>query len=159
MSVVFVLTPAVFGGWAAMLAAIGAVCAEMGLRMMTRELMTAEEIAHLNKKKKARSVSLDVPTARALEAALERDQSVSYDLGGVTMTVTRDARGRVRVHLDGEGKSEEELQALGNKIVQRLLQKTAHQRLREELKKRGFTIVNEEVDQNQVIRLRVRRRV
>jgi hypothetical protein len=41
--------------------------------------------------------------------------------------------------------------------MNRILQQYAYQRVMEELEKRGFTVVKEEVDENQVIRIRVRK--
>ncbi len=156
MSVIFVLTPAFFGGWAALLTTLGAVCAEFGMRAIVSGVQQRQTVSGTPREKR-KGLLLDLPMAQAIGEVLERDQSVTYQLGQIKLTISRDARGRVRLHLDGEGKTEEELQAFGKQIVQRLLQKSAYDRVKTELKKRGFTIWEEKVDDKQVIRLRVRR--
>jgi stage V sporulation protein SpoVS len=61
------------------------------------------------------------------------------------------------MHVSGKNKTEAELQAIGQTVMNRILQQYAYQRVMEELEKRGFTVVKEEVDENQVIRIRVRK--
>jgi hypothetical protein len=56
----------------------------------------------------------------------------------------------------GPGHSDEELRAIGEELSQRVVQKYVHQRLMDEIRARQFVVVEEEVDENQAIRLKVR---
>ena len=76
--------------------------------------------------------------------------------GGVTVTFSRDARGKASVCVTGPGHSDEELRAIGEELSQRVVQKYVHNRLIEECRARQFNIVEEEVDENNAIRLKVR---
>jgi len=103
-----------------------------------------------------KSVSLTLD-AQALSDALEREETVTVVQGDVTISFHKDPRGRVTMHVSGKNKTEAELQAIGQTVMNRILQQYAYQRVMQELEKRGFTVVKEEVDENQVIRIRVRR--
>ena len=76
--------------------------------------------------------------------------------GTVTVTFARDARGRASVCVSGEGYTDDELRALGQELSGRVVQKYIHQRLLDEIRARQFVVVEEEVDDNQAIRLKVR---
>ena len=56
----------------------------------------------------------------------------------------------------GPGHSDEELRAIGEELSRRVVQKYVYQRLTDEIKARQFVVVEEEVDENQAIRLKVR---
>jgi hypothetical protein len=58
--------------------------------------------------------------------------------------------------VSGPGHSDEELRALGEELSQRVVQKYVYQRLLDEMRARQFVVVEEEVDANQSIRLKVR---
>jgi hypothetical protein len=56
----------------------------------------------------------------------------------------------------GPGFSDEELRSIGEELSRRVVQKYVHQRLLDEIRARQFVVVEEEVDENQAIRLKVR---
>ena len=76
--------------------------------------------------------------------------------GGVTVTFSRDSRGQPSVSLNGEGYTDTELRAFGEELSQRVVQKYVHQKLLDEVRARGFNVVEEVVDENNAIRLKVR---
>ena len=78
------------------------------------------------------------------------------DLLGVTVAFSRDARGKAALCVTGEGYTDEELRAIGEELSGRVVQKYVHQRLLDEIRARQFVIVEEEVDEDQSIRLKVR---
>jgi hypothetical protein len=82
--------------------------------------------------------------------------TASVSRGGVTVTFSRDARGHASICVTGEGYTDEELRLFGEELARRVVQKYVHQRLMDEIKARQFNVVEEEVDENNVIRLKVR---
>lgn len=150
MSVVFVIVPSLVGGWPVLMAAIAAACSTLGyqvLRGSQRQVLTEQT-------QKGVSLTMD---AQALSEALEREETVTVVRDDVKITFKKDPRGRVTMHVDGKNKTEAELQAIGQAVMNRILQQYAYNRVMQELKKRNFTVVKEEVDEHQVIRIRVRR--
>ena len=76
--------------------------------------------------------------------------------GTVTVTFSRDARGRASVCVSGAGHTDDALRAIGEELSQRVVQKYVHRRLMDEIQARQFVVVEEEVDENNAIRLKVR---
>ena len=87
---------------------------------------------------------------------LGRDQRIRVTRQGVTVTFSRDARGKASICVTGEGYTDEELRTLGEELSRRVVQKYIHQRLLDEIRARQFVVVEQEVDENQAIRLKVR---
>lgn len=150
MSVVFVIVPSIVGGWPVLMAAIAAACSSLGYQLLkgTKNRVSTSEAG------KSVSLTLD---AQALSDVMEREESVTVVQGDVTITFSKDPRGRVTMHVKGENKTEGELQAIGQTVMNKILQQYAYQRVMQELEKRGFVVVKEEVDEQQVIKIRVRR--
>jgi hypothetical protein len=103
-----------------------------------------------------RKINLEIEQSEIVTGKLGRDQRIRVTRGTVTVTFSRDARGKASVCVSGAGYSDEELRALGEELSQRVVQKYVHQRLLDEIRARQFVVVEEEVDENQAIRLRVR---
>jgi hypothetical protein len=87
---------------------------------------------------------------------LGRDQRIRVTRQGVTVTFSRDARGKASICVTGDGYTNEELRTLGEELSQRVVQKYIHQRLLDEIRLRQFVVVEEEIDEHQAIRLKVR---
>lgn len=101
-------------------------------------------------------VQLQIEQSELITDALGRDQQIRVTREGVTVTFSRDSRGRAALCVSGEGHSEAELRALGEELSQRVVQQYVYQRLLEEMRERQFLIVEEAVDENHAIRLKVR---
>lgn len=151
MSVVFVIVPSLaVGGWPLLAAAIAAACSALGYHILRSE----QKQATAAKVDESVTLTLD---AQALSDTLEREESITVAQGDITITFYKDPRGRVTMHVNGKNKTEAELCEIGQTVMNRILQQYAYQRVMQELEKRGFVVVKEEVDENQVIRIRVRR--
>ena len=87
---------------------------------------------------------------------LGRDQRISVTRDGVTITFSRDARGKAALCVTGEGHSKAKLQAMGEELSQCVVQKYVYQKLMGEMQARGFVVVEEEANQDRSIRLKVR---
>jgi hypothetical protein len=151
MSVVFVIVPSLaVGGWTLLAAAIAAACSALGYHISR----SGQKQVTATKVEEGVALTLD---AQALSDALEREETITVVQDDVTITFHKDPRGRVTMHVNGKNKTEAELRAIGQTVMNRILQQYAYQRVMQELEKRGFTVVKEEVDENQVIKIRVRR--
>jgi hypothetical protein len=154
MSCVCILTPVVIAAWPAFSAAVAAAATSLGYtivkegvdQMQTSEAGVAGE----------RKVSLEIEQSELVTNQLGRDQCIKVTRGNVTVIFSRDARGKASICVTGPGHSDEELRAIGEELSRRVVQKYVHQRLLDEIRTRQFVIVEEEVDENQAIRLKVR---
>jgi len=153
MSCVCILTPVVIAAWPAFSAAVVAAATSLGYTI-------AEETAQICQTTVAeagqRRVNLEIEQSELVTNQLGRDQRIRVQRGDVSVTFSRDARGKAAVCVSGAGRADEELRALGEELSQRVVQKYVHQRLLDEIQARQFVVVEEEVDETQAIRLRVR---
>jgi hypothetical protein len=154
MSCVCILTPVVIAAWPAFSAAVTAAATSLGYTIVHKSVKeyqsaTAAETGE-------RRVNLEIEQSEIVTNQLGRDQHITVTCGNVTVTFSRDARGKASICVTGPGHSDEELRAIGEELSRRVVQKYVYSRLVEECRARQFNIVEEEVDENNAIRLKVR---
>src|SRR5262245_14259883 len=151
MSAVCILAPIVVAGWPAFSSAVTAAAASLGYEVVAE---AARPMAA--KRPTNESVALEIPNSELVTGQLGRDQRLSVTRNGVTITFSRDARGRAALCVTGSGQTDEALRALGQELSQRVVQQYVYQKLMSEMNARGFNVVEEETDENHAIRLKVR---
>jgi len=153
MSCVCILTPVVIAAWPAFSAAVVAAAHSLGYVLVEE---TVKQHQKANAKNEGTQVNLEIANAEVVTGQLGRDQQICATRGHVTVKFSRDARGTASVCVSGAGHTEEELRALGEELSQRVVQRYVYQRLLDEMSARQYVVVEEEVDANQAIRLKVR---
>jgi len=154
MSAVSVLTPVVVAAWPVFTAAVAAAATSLGYTVV------ADTMNKLGKstsnKNVAKQVELQIANTELVTGQLERDQRITVSRNDVTVTFSRDARGRAQVCVSGAGQPEEALRALGQELSQSVVQHYVYRKLIDECRARQFIIVEEEVEGDKSIRLKVR---
>jgi hypothetical protein len=152
MSCVCILTPVVIAAWPAFSAAVTAAAASLGYAIVEEGLKQHQtgKVANTGK------VTLEIDQSEIVTSQLGRDQRIKVMRGDVTVEFSRDARGRASICVTGPGHTDAELRATGEELSQRVVQKYVHGRLLDEIRARGFNVVEEVVDNNNAIRLKVR---
>jgi len=102
-----------------------------------------------------RSVTVPLEDSNILGDTMARDSQFTIDKGDIKATFSREADGRVSVHVSGENKTDSELQTLGKELTGRVTQQYAYNKVITEMKKKGFTVTSEEVANDQTIRIHV----
>lgn len=153
MSCVCILTPVVIAAWPAFSAAVAAAATSLGYTIVEEGIRQRQETKVTTTE---RGVQLEIEQSEIVTNQLGRDQRIKVMRGGVTVVFERDARGKAAICVTGPGYSDEELRAIGEELSQRVVQKYVHRRLLDEMQARGFNVVEEEVDENNAIRLKVR---
>jgi hypothetical protein len=151
MSCVCILTPVVIAAWPAFSAAVVAAATSLGYQVATEKASAQAENQQANK-----SVRLELQQSELVTDQLGRDQRIAVSRDGVTITFSRDERGKACICVDGTGQDEAALRAMGEELGQRVVQQYVYQRLMAEMQARQFMVVEEEVDANHSIRLKVR---
>lgn len=152
MSCVCVLAPVVIVAWPTFSAAVVAAATGLGYQVVAEVGKQAETTTAEGPTK----IQLEIPQSELVSSQLGRDQKLSVTRDGVTITFSRDSRGRASLCVTGEGYSDETLRALGEELSGRVVQQYVYQKLMNEMRERGFVVVEEETDANQAIRLKVR---
>jgi hypothetical protein len=160
MSVCFVVVPvivvpAVATAWPVISAAVIAAGASMGYRAVTR----AERGLENQNKSMAfqNDVQMTMLESEVVAAAFSRGESFSLERDGIIATFRIDGRGACQVHLSGENKSNAELEKAGIALMDRVRQQYAYAKVMQEMETRGFQVTSQEVEENNSIRIRVRR--
>ncbi len=157
MGAVSVLTPVVVAAWPVFSAAVAAAATSLGYSVV------AESIDQINQSLKQREaarnaqVELEIANSELVTGQLGRDQRIVVTRGGVTVSFSRDARGRAKVCVTGKGQTDEALRAFGEELSQRVVQRYVYQHVMDELRAQQFVVVEDAVEADQSIRLKVRR--
>jgi len=152
MSCVCILTPVVIAAWPAFSAAVVAAANSLGYVLVDEAIKQSQKTSQ----KSNRHVNLEIANSEVVTGSLGRDQQICVTREGVTVVFSRDARGRASVCVSGPSFTDDELRGMGQELSQRVVQKYVYQRLMDEMSSRQFTVVEEEVDANHAIRLKVR---
>jgi hypothetical protein len=148
MSAVCILTPIVVASWPVLASAIFGAATSMGFTVRAESL-------HQEKRRK-RQVETDIPNSEVVADALGRGERIVVQRGEVTVEFGRDERGACTVCVTGDQLSERELRKIGEDVAGRVVQQFAYHKLMTELKKRNYTVVEEQVLEDQSVHLRVR---
>ena len=110
----------------------------------------------LNADKKATGIEIEVPNSQVVTGQLGRDEKIAVTRESVTITFRRDERGKASLAVTGEGRSHDELRALGEEMSQRVVRDYVYQQIMNEVRTRDFIVVDESVDENNAIHMTVR---
>jgi hypothetical protein len=154
MSAVCILTPVVIMAWPAFSAAVVAAASSLGYQVaaeVKKKQPSGEAV-----RKNSNAVKLEIERSEVVTNQLGRDQRIIVTREGVTVTFSRDARGKASLCVTGNGQNDETLRALGEELSQAVVQQYVYQKLMNEMRSRGFNVVEEEVAEDRSIRLKVR---
>jgi hypothetical protein len=151
MSTVMVITPILIANWPAITAAVTAAVGAMGFASI-QEGRASTGVSSTSRNRE----EIEVEDSEILEAAAGTADEIVVERDGVRATFTRDARGALRVCMEGGGLSKAQLRKLGNELIGRVTQQYAYHRVVTELKQKNMTIVDEQVTKDQTVKIRVR---
>ncbi|HEX4071663.1 MAG TPA: hypothetical protein VHX68_10845 [Planctomycetaceae bacterium] len=151
MSSILVVTPLVVASWPLMSAAITAAVGTMGFAAAQNQ---GARVREMNDHKTRAEIELEDSEILAGSAGSGEQMIVERD--GIRAIFSRDARGALKLCIEGTGQSKAELKRIGETLVGRVTQQYAYHRLVSELKERRMTILDERVGNDQAIHIRVR---
>lgn len=151
MSTVLVVTPLVIAGWPVLTAAISGAVGSLGFAMAQRGRLPARNAAST-----ANRAELEVEDSEILAGTGPAGEELTVERDGVRATFSRDARGALRLCLEGHHLSKVELQAIGEELIGRVTQQYAYHRVISELKERRMDVIEQSVGEDRAIHIRVR---
>jgi Protein of unknown function (DUF1257) len=149
MSTVMVITPILIANWPAITAAVAAGVGAMGFASL-HEGQISTSVRATNREE------IEIEESEVLDAAAGTAEEIVVERDGVRATFSRDARGALRLCLEGGGLSKSQLRALGDELIGRVTQQYAYHRIVTELKQKNMTIVDEQVTADKTVKIRVR---
>jgi hypothetical protein len=151
MSSVLVVTPLVVASWPLMSAAITAAVGTMGFAASQNRGPRVRQI--IDPKNRA---EIELEDSEILAGSAGSSEQMIVERDGIRAVFSRDARGALKLCMEGSGHSKAELKRMGETLVGRVTQQYAYHRLMSELKDRRMTILQERVGEDQSIHIRVR---
>lgn len=152
MSAVCILAPVIIGSWPVLVSAVAGALTGMGFSTVKDMQKTLQDV-----QKKCKSVKLQVENSQVVTENLNLDQRLLFQRQDITVEFFRDARGTCGVNVYGSSHSKEELTALGQEVSQHIVQNYVYNRLMTEFKARGYNVVEEKMEENRTIHIRVRK--
>jgi hypothetical protein len=153
MSAILILTPVIVAGWPAITAAVAGAASAMGL--VAGEAI--KDIVRESRQTDEQNVDVELADSEVLAGSMRTDQEIVLKKGTIELRVKRDERGRCSVCAKGVGHSKAELKQIATQFTQKLTQCFVYDKVMRELKNKEFQVVNEEVMEDQSIRIHVRR--
>jgi len=101
-------------------------------------------------------VRVTMNSSRVIAETSSEEGRMILAKAGVQTEFGKDERGRFCVHVRGKG-DEKELREEGERILGRIKQMYAYQRIMQEMKKRGYLVTSETVEGDHRIRIRLER--
>lgn len=151
MSAVVVFTPVVIAAWPVFSAAVVAAASAMGYSK-AQSLLDTEPRKALG----ARCVDLEMENSSVMTDSLGRDQEISVVKDGVCITFRRDERGKAALTVTGEGRSDDQLRAMGEELSRRVIQRYVYEQIKAEMAKNQYAVIEESVDETNAIHMTVR---
>lgn len=148
MGACVVLAPVIAAAWPAVSASVLGAATALGF---------AAAVPKTQEAVKEEKVGLEIEGAASVAGGLGRDERLSFAKDGVTLTFSRDARGGCAVDVRGAGRTRAELEVLGREFAGRVVQQYAYNQVMQELSKRNFAVVSQEVGSDRTIHVQVRR--
>jgi hypothetical protein len=152
MSAVAVITPLVIANWPVIAAAVTAAVSSLGF---TTAQATAT--AGVGVKASGRTkVEVEIEESEVVEGMGGRQELNVRRADGVTAKITRDDQGRLKVCVEGDHLSKAALREIGEEIVGRITQQYVYNKLMTDLQNKNVSVVDQEVLQDQTIKIRIR---
>ncbi len=156
MSTVLILAPVIISNWPAITAAV--VGAASALGFVTKQAVEQEVRQTGGQEQKAeQEIEVELPESKVLSEQVATDQQIVVTKGAIQIIVKRDERGRCVICAKGKGLSKTELKQAAQQFTEKLTQCFIYDKVLKQLKQKNFQIVNEEVTENDDIRIHVRR--
>jgi len=149
MSSVIVVAPIIIANWPIIAAAVMAAMSANGFTLV-RTSDSRNAGSRLNR------AEIDVEDSEILAETAGIEQTIVVEREGVRAVFSRDARGALKVCMEGSHQSKAELQRIGEELVGSVTQQYAYNRIVSELKERNMTIVDEEVAADRTVKIRVK---
>jgi hypothetical protein len=148
MGAVLVLTPLVISSWPAISAAVFGAAAAMGFSVAGPIDASQHE--------KAKTVETEIEDSEVIAEELAPGTRIALEKDGVHIEFGQDERGACTVCVTGLNRTAHELKRIGEDVVGRVVQQFAYHKLMTELKQRNYSIVDEQIMQDESIQVRVR---
>jgi hypothetical protein len=148
VSAMIVVTPLVIGSWPTIAAAVTAAVASLGFAAVQDQTL-----ARASSATKTRT-EIEVEDSEVFADGMPQEIVVERD--GVVAKFSHDESGALKLCIEGDHLSKDELRRIGEELIGRVTQQFVYHKLMTEMDKRHMNVVEEEVTEDRTIRIRLR---
>ena len=163
MSVICITAPVVITSWPLITAAITASVTSLGYALAADNANILNECLQDNSEydeeylaNKQTREEIAFENSEILAEAHNRGETLTVEKDNIKATFHRDVRGSLRLTIDAVGLTKAEIRKIGDELIGRVTQHYAYNRLMTEMKERGMVIVEETVEEDDTVKIRVR---
>jgi hypothetical protein len=153
MSSCIIVTPLIIAGWPVITAAVTAAVGSLGYSIIPVQGVAARTSSTTKTRTRA---EIDVEDSEVLQQTGPANSQIVVERDGIRALFSRDARGALKLCVEGEGRSNSELKKLGAELLGRVTQQYAYHKIVTELQQRNISIVDEQVSEDRTVKIRVR---
>jgi hypothetical protein len=155
MSSICILAPTIIASWPAISAAVAGAAASLGLTAMNE----AKSMSLVTVAPKKSTVEVELQDSEVVSETLSTKEEMVFQKDDIQVRVYRDERGQCRVCVDSDVRSKEELRLFGEKVAGKITQIFVYNKIMTELKGRDFSVLKNEMSQDETVHIHVRRSV
>ena len=152
MSAVIVMAPVIVASWPIISAAVVGAVTAMGYSAVASKNNVGSEIEMDIEK----SIDIEIGNSDVVSENMAREEELVFTKNDITVTFKRDIRGKLRICVTGTNRPDSELERVGQEISQKVTQQFIYNRVISELKNSDFSIIDQEVAENDTIKIHVR---
>jgi hypothetical protein len=152
MSSCIIVTPLIIAGWPVISAAVTAAVGSLGFSVVLPEMSVRQQ----SEQKSRVRAEIDIDDSEVLADTSGAEVQMVVERDGIRAVFSRDARGALKLCVEGEGHSKSELKRIGEELIGRVTQQYAYHKIVTELQQRNMSIVDEEVTADRTVKIRVR---
>ena len=150
MSTVMVIAPLVIANWSVISAAVVGAVGVLGFSTVNEGVTASRRVKETNR------AEIELDESEILEGSGGSGEEIIVERDDVRAIFSRDARGALKVCVEGHGHSKAELRKIGEELIGRVTQQYVYHRVVTELANRNMAIVNEEMSEDRTVKIRVR---
>lgn len=160
MSTVLIVTPIVISNWPLIMAAATAAVSALGYTVATDSILEMNDCRDdvferdITKRRVREEISLE--NSEILTEAQNRGETLTIEKDNVKATFHRDIRGTLRLTIEALGYTKEQIRQIGDELIGRVTQQYAYNRIMTEMKLRGMEVVEETVEADDTVKIRVK---
>jgi len=160
MSTILIVAPIVVTNWPIITGIIVSATVTVGYAVVADSVQTMdeccdEEYQEDHALQRVRE-EITLENSEILADARNRGEVLTVEKGNIKATFHRDVHGTLRLTIEAVGLSKEQLRKIGDELIGRVTQQYAYHRLVTEMKERGMEIVEETVEEDDTVKIRVR---
>ena len=163
MSVIIVCAPIIITSWPLIAAAVTASVTSLGYAVAAQQVNELSEncLEYNEEQQVARRIreEITLENSEILADAYNRGESLTVEKDNIKATFYRDIRGTLRLSIEAVGLTKAEIHKIGDELIGRVTQQYAYNRLVTEAKERGMEIVEETVEEDNTVKIRIRNNV